>query len=141
MDTLVRQHNRRSAQPWTSLNWDAWQFGEETATGSGLGADVAQLSITRDEGHEAFLRLSSIGAVPQVLISTTDLQARSEQWLRTSPQASVPQPASSSSRETRNAKSDYVAPQTEIEKTIVEVWQQLLGIEPIGLHDNFFELG
>jgi acyl carrier protein len=83
----------------------------------------------------------SIGDVPQVLISTTDLQTRVEQWLRASPAVSSAPPVFSLTRERRNTASDYVAPQTQIEKSIVEVWQQLLGVELIGLHDNFFELG
>lgn len=34
-----------------------------------------------------------------------------------------------------------VAPQTRAEKTLTEIWVQVLGIEQIGIHDNFFELG
>ncbi|NOV00603.1 non-ribosomal peptide synthetase [Paenibacillus planticolens] len=37
--------------------------------------------------------------------------------------------------------SDYVAPRTETESRIAEVWQDLLGVARIGIHDNFFELG
>jgi amino acid adenylation domain-containing protein len=36
---------------------------------------------------------------------------------------------------------DFVAPVTEIEKTVAAIWQELLGIKSVGLHDNFFELG
>jgi acyl carrier protein len=36
---------------------------------------------------------------------------------------------------------DYVAPRTEVERTIAAIWQQLLGIERVGMNDNFFELG
>ncbi|WP_083629583.1 non-ribosomal peptide synthetase [Tenacibaculum agarivorans] len=35
----------------------------------------------------------------------------------------------------------YVAPKTEIEKQLVTVWEQLLGVDKIGLNDDFFELG
>ncbi|HEX6292026.1 MAG TPA: amino acid adenylation domain-containing protein [Herpetosiphonaceae bacterium] len=35
----------------------------------------------------------------------------------------------------------FVAPRTEVERTIAAVWQALLNIEQIGLHDNFFDLG
>jgi len=35
----------------------------------------------------------------------------------------------------------YIAPGSELERRIVEVWQNLLGVEPVGIHDNFFELG
>ncbi|HEY6361690.1 MAG TPA: beta-ketoacyl synthase N-terminal-like domain-containing protein [Vicinamibacterales bacterium] len=35
----------------------------------------------------------------------------------------------------------YVAPSTEVERTVAAVWQRAFGIDQIGLHDNFFELG
>ncbi|MBD2494910.1 non-ribosomal peptide synthetase [Nostoc sp. FACHB-280] len=35
----------------------------------------------------------------------------------------------------------YQPPQTELEKTIADVWQAVLNIERVGIHDNFFELG
>jgi len=35
----------------------------------------------------------------------------------------------------------HVAPSTPVEEAIVMVWQELLGREKIGVHDNFFELG
>ncbi|KQO24458.1 hypothetical protein ASF10_23745, partial [Flavobacterium sp. Leaf82] len=38
-------------------------------------------------------------------------------------------------------KNQYVAANNEIQHKIVEIWQELLGIEPIGIRDNFFGLG
>lgn len=32
-------------------------------------------------------------------------------------------------------------PRTAAEKTLVEVWQQIFGLESVGVHDDFFELG
>ncbi|MBE9215239.1 amino acid adenylation domain-containing protein [Plectonema cf. radiosum LEGE 06105] len=36
---------------------------------------------------------------------------------------------------------NYVLPSSEIEREIAEIWQQVLKIEKIGIHDNFFDLG
>ncbi|MEM0939406.1 MAG: amino acid adenylation domain-containing protein [Bacteroidota bacterium] len=36
---------------------------------------------------------------------------------------------------------EYVAPGTAIEKKLADIWQELLGVEKVGIHDNFFELG
>jgi non-ribosomal peptide synthase protein (TIGR01720 family) len=36
---------------------------------------------------------------------------------------------------------DYVEARTAIEQTLVEIWQQVLGLKLVGVHDNFFELG
>ncbi|MFF3868148.1 MupA/Atu3671 family FMN-dependent luciferase-like monooxygenase [Micromonospora sp. NPDC001898] len=35
----------------------------------------------------------------------------------------------------------YLAPRTDVEQTIAEVWTQLLGRDRVGLDDNFFDLG
>jgi acyl carrier protein len=35
----------------------------------------------------------------------------------------------------------YVAPRTGVERSLAEVWADLLGVARVGIHDNFFELG
>jgi amino acid adenylation domain-containing protein len=35
----------------------------------------------------------------------------------------------------------YVAPRRDLEQTIADIWQGVLGVERVGLHDNFFDLG
>ncbi|MGJ4952834.1 non-ribosomal peptide synthase/polyketide synthase [Bradyrhizobium sp. HKCCYLS20291] len=39
------------------------------------------------------------------------------------------------------ARDTFVAPRTEIEKRIAAIWQEMLGVERVGLRDNFFALG
>jgi len=36
---------------------------------------------------------------------------------------------------------EYVAPRSELERTIADIWLQLLPIDQVGILDNFFELG
>jgi hypothetical protein len=36
---------------------------------------------------------------------------------------------------------EYVAPETDVEKLVASVWREVLGIERLGIHDNFFEVG
>ncbi|HEY4181355.1 MAG TPA: non-ribosomal peptide synthase/polyketide synthase [Kofleriaceae bacterium] len=39
------------------------------------------------------------------------------------------------------AQKDYVAPRTEIEAEIAAIWAELLRLERVGVHDDFFDLG
>lgn len=41
----------------------------------------------------------------------------------------------------RNKPVNYKPAHTPIEKTLVSIWQELLGIDEVGISDNFFELG
>ncbi|MCP4694818.1 MAG: zinc-binding dehydrogenase, partial [Desulfobacterales bacterium] len=43
-------------------------------------------------------------------------------------------------RERPELSSPYEAPGTALEKTITGIWEKLLGIRGIGIHDNFFDL-
>ena len=47
--------------------------------------------------------------------------------------SSLPQPSSAGLR--------YVAPRTALERALVEVWQEQLGIERVGVEENYFALG
>ena len=40
-----------------------------------------------------------------------------------------------------DSAANYVAPQTDVERTIATVWEEVLHLENIGIHDNFFEIG
>ena len=41
----------------------------------------------------------------------------------------------------REENTEYVAPETEFEKILSEIWVEVLPMEKIGVHDNFIELG
>ena len=41
----------------------------------------------------------------------------------------------------RTGRGEYVAPRTDMERLVAEIWANLLGLPKISLHDNFFELG
>jgi acyl-coenzyme A synthetase/AMP-(fatty) acid ligase len=46
----------------------------------------------------------------------------------------LPEPEASS-------EAQYVPPKTEIEKVVADTWKQILKLDKIGIHDNFFDLG
>ncbi|WP_083445057.1 type I polyketide synthase [Pseudorhodobacter aquimaris] len=86
-------------------------------------------------GAEAFGRALSLHA-PQVIVSSMELPILIEQAQRVEP--SVPK-GQSFARPDLN--SDYVAPRTDVERTLTGFWQDLLGVAQVGVEDDFFALG
>jgi len=40
-----------------------------------------------------------------------------------------------------HARDEFVAPRSEIEEELAQVWQEVLGLEAVSVNDNFFEVG
>jgi acyl-CoA synthetase (AMP-forming)/AMP-acid ligase II/acyl carrier protein len=49
----------------------------------------------------------------------------------------LPAPSTDRSEEEIN----YVSPTTNLEKVIASIWEEVLGVERVGLNDNFFDMG
>ncbi|MBW4428170.1 MAG: SDR family NAD(P)-dependent oxidoreductase [Nostoc desertorum CM1-VF14] len=135
IDTFAHQQNKIDNTHWVSINWDNWLI-DTTAALEGF--------ITPQEGCEAWRRILSLPRATQVIVSTVDLQARLQQWIERQSQKNPEnsQPIKSLTLHSRpNLSTNYTAPTNQVEQTIAEIWQQLVGVEPVGIHDNFFELG
>lgn len=101
------------------------------------------VGITPQAGAEVFERIINGLHIPQVIVSTLDLQSRLSQ----TQQDLVAQPFTftapvKTSRFPRPAlPTAFRPPESELETSIAEIWQSLLGIDAIGMDDNLFELG
>lgn len=139
LDAYVLWHNQHSEVAWCSVNWDSWQVKENPH--GVLGGTIAAYTMQPEEGVEAFGRVVASG-MSRVINSTGDLQPRLQQWLHFQSwheSRETEHPPSTATRP--NLSNPYVAPNDEHEQKIAEVWQQVLGIEQVGLYDNFFDLG
>ena len=146
MDTFAAQQNRFNNSRWISVNWDGWLFDEE----QGAGRTLLELTMTPEEGVSAFERVMSVEGQDQVIISTANLDARIDRWIKR-PEVTIDGTADDPTQEVTQKSTSafprpklgtaYVAPQDEIEETLAQTWQTVLGIEKIGIHDDFFELG
>ncbi|MEA2173842.1 MAG: hypothetical protein QOD00_1434 [Blastocatellia bacterium] len=91
------------------------------------------------DGAQAFsLILGS--TLPQVLVTARDFLHQgfdSPQLIEARGETSDYRP----SHPRPGLNNEYVAPRNEIEQIIAGIWQNLLGIEQVGVHDDFFELG
>ena len=144
IDVLTHRHNQTHSLPWFIINWDKLQLDIAQAQERTYLASEAELAITKTESIEVFKRIFSLGEVTQVIVSTVELEARRNRTLQLdSPPAKIssPQGNSSSHYSRPNLSQSYMAPTSELEKQIAKIWQEILGIEQVGIHDNFFELG
>jgi amino acid adenylation domain-containing protein len=137
MDAFAHQQRQAGADFWLSVNWDGWNFGEENSL-----FNATDLSMTPNEGGEAFAHVISLAQTAQVAVSTGDLQLRLERWVKRDGAAAEETETTAASDHSRpQLDTAYVAPRNEIENRIAAMWRQVLGIGEIGVHDNFFELG
>jgi acyl transferase domain-containing protein/acyl carrier protein len=145
-DAFARGYADKTATRSVSINLDSWQTAEEKERHQpkNIGASLSEMSISPQEGAEVFARLFSNLNAPQVIVSTGDLQARVNQWVK---RLSVTKPAqrgrnAGAAQAARSkAMKSYVAPRSELERKIASIWQEVLGHAEIGVEDNFFELG
>ena len=114
------------ATPWTSAAWDRW-FGDDEPA-EGFGMDEAGAAA-------AFEHLLTLAGEPHVLLSTGDVEHRM------TARADVGAGASIGSYARPHLATEYHAPTTDIEEVVAAMWEELLGISPLGIHDDFFALG
>ncbi|HEX6291074.1 MAG TPA: SDR family NAD(P)-dependent oxidoreductase [Herpetosiphonaceae bacterium] len=142
MDAFAHQQSQHSPIPWIAVDWDAWQITvDQELQGRD---DASQQAITLAEGMDAFERIVAQPAQPQVIVSTGDLRARIDQWIKLEPlhdETTAAPPLDSTLYPRPSLQNAYVAPRNETEQTIARIWQESLRIEQVGIHDNFFDLG
>ncbi len=104
------------------------------AAGQGLFATDGMLPA---EGVEALRRVLSRVRRPRVVVSPRDLAGLG----RLTAPAAMPSAAPESSHPRPELSTPYAAPAGEIESRLAEIWQGVLGVDRVGVHDNFFDLG
>jgi len=140
MDGFATRWNGVDGIRWTSVCWDGWRFNDSAPPGNG----TRDLAIQPVQGLEALRRIIvSCQQLPQIVVSTADLDTRISQWVKMESMLDHEQgPVDSAQLHQRPVlKTGYVAPVNETEATIADIWQGLLGIQQIGVQDNFFDLG
>jgi acyl transferase domain-containing protein/SAM-dependent methyltransferase/acyl carrier protein len=151
LDAFAHSRLTRRHQFTSCINWDVWQ-GEGMAYDANTPLalrrlkeeDFKQRGILPEEGIDVFNRILG-STLPHVLVSTSDylnvMKTRksdlSQLYMETLRETTL----SSQNHPRPNLSSDYALPQDEAEETLAEIWQELLGIDRIGVNDDFFELG
>jgi acyl transferase domain-containing protein/SAM-dependent methyltransferase/acyl carrier protein len=133
------------------ISWDVWQ-GEGMAYDADTPLALRQLKeedfrqrgICPDEGMDVLSRVLG-STLPHVLVSTSDYLNVLKTNDRDLPQLYLETLSKASRSSPKHSRPDlsnaYVRPQNDIEESLVEIWQELLGTAGIGINDDFFQLG
>jgi NADP-dependent 3-hydroxy acid dehydrogenase YdfG len=150
LGAFAQRNYLRGGTPTLTIDWCQWQWDRWTEASAPLSPGIQQelsrrrqtFGLTFDEGMEALVRCLDSG-LPQVLVSTQDLRASSSQ-------PSINDVLEELERAHSHHESlhprpvlgiSYIAPAEGLESDLTAIWEALLGIQPIGVHDNFFDLG
>jgi NAD(P)-dependent dehydrogenase (short-subunit alcohol dehydrogenase family)/acyl carrier protein len=130
------------------------QQSQHQSNGNGHkpAAEQARKSLARpkdilpEEGLDALSRILGAPYVPQIIIGTSDLGALIEEAKPTVKKATKDEPAEDGSQKTPaysrpSLSTPYEEPANEVERAIVDIWRGILGIDQIGVNDDFTALG
>jgi NAD(P)-dependent dehydrogenase (short-subunit alcohol dehydrogenase family)/acyl carrier protein len=148
LDAYARKYHKEFNV--VSINWGTWRevgMAVNTEVPSDLRAVRERnisLGIAPAEGKKAFHHVLKFN-LPQVVVSPPELFSRFETGtLVAEPdrtfEASV-EPDRQAAHSRPDLSSVYVVPGNSAETAIAEIWQELLKIDKVGVHDNFFDLG
>lgn len=152
LDAFAHYKTSRSTVPTISINWnlwrwDAWQgslFATQPEAQARLERARKQYGITFSEGEIALNRILA-NAEAQILVLPQGFDKAIEYSMALSStdfweDVEETQP-SKTSYARPDLRTSYIPPQSTEEQMIAAIWQEVLGIENIGIHDHFFELG
>lgn len=159
LDSFVATRSLRNDGPaWICTNWDHWpevikrtevSYTDVAYTSLSESAILNALELkhryamSREEAQEAILRIFTSFVAGQVFVATGDLAQRVDhQQHSVSGEPGLELVASSIQKNPRpDLRNVYVAPEDEIERKVTHVWEEVLGLDKVGIHDDFFELG
>jgi iturin family lipopeptide synthetase A len=145
---------RRSAEggPFTAaIHWDPYQWDGWLAASAGALLPAAELQqsleaykVAPERSGEALRRLLA-SPLPRAIVSARDLPGLIAETDAVTAEVFLAQMGGAhrggAKAQRPGLSTPYVAPRDEAEESLVAIWQELFGIEPIGVEDSFLEMG
>ena len=82
MDAFVERQSKMTNVPWISVNWEKWEVEKEELAYARIGASLDEFAIVPEEGIELLERILSHKQIRRLVVSTGDLQARINRWVK-----------------------------------------------------------
>ena len=128
------------------------RIGQGSGEGPGRPDSISQAlrarleqGITPAEGVDAFCRILSGGVSPQIIVCSQDVNALIDAANAAGKAADANRTGQAQPAVLQHSRPElpttFVPASTEQERKIAAIWQELLGIQQVGIHDDFFELG
>ncbi|MCG1019981.1 amino acid adenylation domain-containing protein, partial [Mycetohabitans sp. B4] len=117
------------------------QVRDAVVLATGEGQDkrlVAYVVAEPDDALAGTLRTHVAAALPEYMVPSAFVQLGA---FPLTPNGKLDRRALPAPSADAFAHQAYEAPQGELEITLAQIWTELLGVEPVGRHDNFFALG
>ncbi|MBW4611876.1 MAG: SDR family NAD(P)-dependent oxidoreductase [Desmonostoc vinosum HA7617-LM4] len=148
LDAFAHDNFYKREIPTISINWDWWQWDNWQDALLSFAPEIQanfkqmreQYGITFAEGVNTLGHVLSL-ELPQVIVTTRNLQDVIDEHENFEVSHLWEKSLSNSKHLRPNLKTTYVAPSGEIECKVAQRYQELLGIEQVGIYDHFFDLG
>ena len=147
LDAFTYAANARYPFRTLTINWPGWkEVGLLANLQMPLGMEgwkeaALEKSINPQDGVEAFARALN-SSLPQVIISPEDLHELVERSrLPVDPTIYMSQGGRASSRAKATETDPADRPTNEVESGLAEIWEDVFGLDHIGVRQNFSQLG
>jgi acyl carrier protein len=146
--TLIRVAAPQAAGPAAGDAAPAEQAGGEGAAARLDAADLAPArpaeadgDVSPAEGAQALLAVLASRIGPQVIVCPGGIQRRDQRASRITRAALVAYAPAGGTARARALATPYAAPESAAEQLLTEIWRDAIGIDEIGVDDDFLELG
>ena len=154
LDAFAHQVQLSGKQPCVSINWDTWRetgmaLNSAIPTGLGRALNLTSSSATADglspQIAVPLLAQLAMGSFSQVLVCNGDLYKRLQDKPRNNVTAIASVNRAASTGSVLHPRPDlftpYEPPSMPMEQTVADIWQEVLGLDRVGVDDSVFELG
>lgn len=105
------------------------QLGQKEGILPAEGVDVFKMILSNPEYPQYIVVSQNINVLYNIIINSAE-QNKKISSTETPGESSRPK-----------LSTEFVAPRSDVEKDIAEIWQEILGVDNIGINDDFLELG